>query len=314
LNEVDEIGGDVHCGCDVLQFDAGDKRWERLASKRIPGGWIGSCRATGLAGRIYLVAWGSANGGPKGQGMTVTFDVQTKEWANLAPTVVRRSQHALTVCNGYVYVVGGVGPASETCERYDPETDTWQVIQAALDRFNVAAAECDGRLIAVGGFGPRSMKGVTVERISTGMEEGSAGSRWIRGGLPPLTEGRIHPALVPMSFCQRGELGQMRLSDETDTTDREFSESEPGSTATSPFPSPVLPSVTMPGTTGTAVGRVPSFDLWLGPGEPPRAGSIDEDLEAEGMPGPSVADSGWKQVRPPAAARGRRDAGREPRR
>jgi len=192
----ENVSGKPHCCIQIMRYVEEEARWERLCERYVPGGWIGSSRVIGLGDRIYIVAWGSGSGGTKGRGMVEAYDLTEKRWITLAPTTVRRSQHALTVCNGRIFCIGGVGPASETCERYDHETDRWERIDATLERFNVAAAECDGKLITVGGFGPRSIKGVTVETINV---SSTGESKWSRGGLPPLNEARIGPALVGMA-------------------------------------------------------------------------------------------------------------------
>ena len=124
--------------------------------------------------------------------MVESFNIDKKEWKTLASTVVRRSQHSLSACDGHIYAVGGVGPASKTSERYDPNTDTWAMVPAPLDRCNVAAANYDGTLVAVGGVGPRSRAGSAVENIGD-----VDGAKWTQ--MSPLLQGRINPAVVTMN-------------------------------------------------------------------------------------------------------------------
>jgi hypothetical protein len=65
-NKVGE-SGKVECSCFVDHLDAGT--WKEVSTRRIAGGWIGSCRVTGHGDDIYLVAWGNGAEGTAGKGL-----------------------------------------------------------------------------------------------------------------------------------------------------------------------------------------------------------------------------------------------------
>jgi N-acetylneuraminic acid mutarotase len=91
--------------------------------------------AAALAGRIYVA------GGIAQWGTTAAFeayDPATDRWEEL---------------EGRLYVVGGVGPASEEIWVYDPAMDSWEAAPAPLptQREHLAVTVLDGKLYAVGG-------------------------------------------------------------------------------------------------------------------------------------------------------------------
>lgn len=176
------LSNEAECSIIIERYVHSAKCWEVVSTRILEGGWIGSCRATGLEGRIYLVAWGSATD----HGMVEAYDVKRERWMELAPTLVRRSQHALTTCDGFLYAIGGVGAATRSMERYDPASNSWSLEDSCLDRSNTATVACDGKIVAVGGFGPRSKSGLSVDTLQ--------GGRW--APMPSLLCSRIHPALV----------------------------------------------------------------------------------------------------------------------
>ena len=45
-----------------------------------------------------------------------------------------RATHGMAAIEGRLYVVGGVGPASEQIWVYDPATDSWEAAPARLRR------------------------------------------------------------------------------------------------------------------------------------------------------------------------------------
>ena len=95
----------------------------------------------------------------------------SKAWSACAPMPAARSNHAATVLNGKIHVVGGVGPEEDGGAKgnpggvrtlathivYDPATDSWETrAPLPLARAGLAASSsADGAsFIVLGGFEP----------------------------------------------------------------------------------------------------------------------------------------------------------------
>ena len=63
-----------------------------------------------------------------------------------------RSCFATAVTDGYLYALGGYGPSYlSTVERYDPETNSWEMVPAmSTNRINFGVGVVNGCLYVVG--------------------------------------------------------------------------------------------------------------------------------------------------------------------
>ena len=86
------------------------------------------------------------------------YDIDTETWYNIAQLSTRHCPGIETM-GKYVYVVGGSKEwkRMNTCERYDPDYNQWQVMKPMnVPRSNIGLVALDGLLYAVGGYDGRS--------------------------------------------------------------------------------------------------------------------------------------------------------------
>jgi N-acetylneuraminic acid mutarotase len=79
-----------------------------------------------------------------------------QQWYLKAPMSVKRASAAATVCNGFIYVVGGTSPdSSETLhlnERFNPLSNTWELLAPMpTPRGELGLASVNGKIFAIGG-------------------------------------------------------------------------------------------------------------------------------------------------------------------
>ncbi len=116
-----------------------------------------SAAAGAIDGLIYVV--GGFNSDPFNSGALDSlevFDPADCTWSNLAPMPAARTDLAVGVIDGKLYVVGPSGVA--TLGIYDPWTDTWTTgADMPTPRTAPAVSVIDGKLYAVGGFPGRDV-------------------------------------------------------------------------------------------------------------------------------------------------------------
>lgn len=86
------------------------------------------------------------------------FDLETERWHNISNLTTRHCPGIETL-GKYVYVVGGSKEwkRMNTCERYDPDYNQWNVMKPmSVPRSNIGLVALDGLLYAVGGYDGRS--------------------------------------------------------------------------------------------------------------------------------------------------------------
>ncbi len=79
-----------------------------------------------------------------------------QQWSFKAPMSVKRASAAATVCNGFIYVVGGTSPdSSETLhlnERFNPVNNTWELLAPMpTPRVELGLVTINGKIYAIGG-------------------------------------------------------------------------------------------------------------------------------------------------------------------
>ena len=63
------------------------------------------------------------------------YDAVTKTWSKAADMNIARRGHGLVSLQGRLYAIGGLGAADsilDSLEVYDPDSDTWTVLQHKL--------------------------------------------------------------------------------------------------------------------------------------------------------------------------------------
>lgn len=86
------------------------------------------------------------------------FDLETEVWHNISKLSTRHCP-GIEALGKYVYVVGGSKEwkRMNTCERYDPDYNQWNVMQPMnVPRSNIGLVALNGYLYAVGGYDGRS--------------------------------------------------------------------------------------------------------------------------------------------------------------
>ena len=118
--------------------------------------------------RDHVLAFASDNrifvvGGRQGAisshtAQTLTFDVDTNEWTEVAPMPTSRAGAAGALCcDGRFYVVGGEGDASNAAgvfvqtEAYDPQRDSWERLAPMRTPRHGMGASCVGNTLVVPG-------------------------------------------------------------------------------------------------------------------------------------------------------------------
>lgn len=82
------------------------------------------------------------------------YDPLTNNWTDCAPLHQPRLNAGVTVCGGYIYVIGGVYRKLylNSVERYNPSSDTWSFVTAmSTPRASFGSCCCREKIYAVGG-------------------------------------------------------------------------------------------------------------------------------------------------------------------
>jgi hypothetical protein len=149
---------------EVDAYDIRTRRWTHVTDLPTPRGWLAV--AAGPDGRIYaLGGMGGTPGSWTDLATVEAYNVWTKQWVRLADLPsARQDLAAASGADGRIYAVGGTpygvgdspGPSSADVDAYDPHTNRWQVVSPlATARQDLAAARgADGRIYALGGYGP----------------------------------------------------------------------------------------------------------------------------------------------------------------
>ncbi len=153
------IGGDIQAveidSVEVLDMQGGQV-WTPVAS--LPSARSGVCAAA-ANGRVYAFG-GFRYNPPTMLGETLEYNPDTDQWTPRAAMLAPRAFCAAAAVNNRIYVMGGArienGFILETnaVDEYDPVTDTWTpMAPMSSARSELAAAEVDGRIYALGGRG-----------------------------------------------------------------------------------------------------------------------------------------------------------------
>ena len=97
-----------------------------------------------------IVFTGGLSGG-KSLRSTVAYFPEQHTWHQLAEMNSDRNEHAVVVCGGFLYCIGGY-PRGFPVERFDPQTNTWSQVASLIKRtFAPAAVAFDDRIYVFGG-------------------------------------------------------------------------------------------------------------------------------------------------------------------
>ncbi|XP_076469572.1 kelch-like protein 23 isoform X2 [Babylonia areolata] len=148
------LGGDRHDGgtdpvptTSVMAFDLHDKTWSECASMLEPRIKLA---VAALKGKIYTC--GGFN--IKRLASMETYDPHTDQWTALTPMNKYRSHHQLLVLHNTLWAIGGKSYAVSnggarkvlnSCEVYDPDTDTW----TESEGHNMKNARCGFAALAI---------------------------------------------------------------------------------------------------------------------------------------------------------------------
>jgi len=158
------------------EYDPAKDTWKALApmpSKR------GSANAVVHGGRIYVVGGASMHPGSKDTFIhparphravdtNEVYDPKTNTWEKRSPMPTARNHAAAGMVNNKIYIIGGrigagfitSGHSVQLVEEYDPATDQWGALKAAMPtaRSAVAFATYRGKIYVAGGEDQDSRK------------------------------------------------------------------------------------------------------------------------------------------------------------
>lgn len=144
------------------RYDPDEDRWDELPPMHLPRGAAG----TAVVGDKLYVAGGapqvfnrSVAGAPYAS--LEIYDFETGEWSSGADVLVPRHHTAAVGLGGKLYLAGGrTGllelnddvPPSDDFERYDPDTDEWEILPSMpLGVGFEGATAAAGKVVVVGG-------------------------------------------------------------------------------------------------------------------------------------------------------------------
>jgi N-acetylneuraminic acid mutarotase len=110
-------------------YDPGLGRWEELPA--LPEA-VHHLAAAATADRVYIAGGYTDLRFSAMSRHAFAYDPEIRIWTAIADLSAPRAAHAMTVLEGKLYVVGGVGPGSEDVWVYDPATDRWDGLRAPL--------------------------------------------------------------------------------------------------------------------------------------------------------------------------------------
>lgn len=100
------------------------------------------------------------------------YDPASDSWSLGAPMPTSRGGAAAAVANGRLFVCGGEGNTGhpsgvfDNVEAYDPETDTWEVLEPmATPRHGTGAAAIDGDIVVPGGATVQAFGAVATNEV-----------------------------------------------------------------------------------------------------------------------------------------------------
>ena len=140
-------------------------RWESSDSLLEARSYAGSCA---IDGKIYIFGGdiprkyiGSTK--PVGIKTVEMYDPENGKWTSRSPMNFERGEAAYTQVNSHIYVLGGKGRNIDhnTIERYDPSTDSWELLEDTLPLRLFGATACShkgviyisGGITNVNGYG-----------------------------------------------------------------------------------------------------------------------------------------------------------------
>jgi N-acetylneuraminic acid mutarotase len=144
-------------------YDPAAKQWTELAPN--PGTAVDHPGGACLDGKVYLI------GGLIKAGVAVkavyAYDIATNTWAQVADLPQPRGAAGVTVYNGKIYVVGGLGyPDKNDLFAYTPGTNSWATLAAMpTARDHLIFEQVGGKLYAIGG-----RTAVTIDSVTAANE------------------------------------------------------------------------------------------------------------------------------------------------
>ena len=134
-------------------------RWDVIDSMNEERRYAGSCV---INGKIYVFGGckeklNSVTGGTRIAGLASVemYDPAVKEWMTVAPMNCARQKAASVVVGEKIYVFGGTSGTVDytSIERYDPGTDTWELLSDTMPHTAIGTSACefDGIIYLIGG-------------------------------------------------------------------------------------------------------------------------------------------------------------------
>ncbi|XP_064481703.1 uncharacterized protein LOC135394733 isoform X2 [Ornithodoros turicata] len=148
----------VLSGCLMLRYNLDDNEWRRCNMMPLPR--YGH-KCVFYNDEIYIIGGFDNRDATYGLRMSTSFcfryHVQTGEWSVIAPLRNARGYHGVAILDNKFYVVGGVDAHDvllSSVERYNPEEDTWDVLDKGLycGRMGMGVSAFQGKLWVVGGI------------------------------------------------------------------------------------------------------------------------------------------------------------------
>lgn len=106
-------------------YNSEENKWKFIARSPIERSNAGVCTLNNL---IYVI--GGWNNGHNGLQRCDVYDPKTDQWKRIGDLNQGRYQVSCAVLDGKIYCAGGCNYCClNSVERYDPETDTWNLIE-----------------------------------------------------------------------------------------------------------------------------------------------------------------------------------------
>lgn len=155
-------GGDGPDGAvyaDLWRYDPANDSWEELPPLPQP---LNHPATIGCNGKLYAFGGHPHPAGMVSSNKTCIFDPKANRWETGADMPTPRGAAGIAVLGGKIYVVGGrntgyplsggIAPALNVVEAYDPAADAWErKAPMNIARDHVIVEELGGKLYAVGG-------------------------------------------------------------------------------------------------------------------------------------------------------------------
>jgi N-acetylneuraminic acid mutarotase len=150
-------------------------------------------------GKVYAIG-GRVRGGADKFGKAVStvevYDPNTDTWVEKADMPITRNDHAASVVDGKIYVIGGCteiwNPANNVprLDEYDPATDTWtRKADMLIQRCGLAACTVNGKIYAIGGS--------TISGVSSAVEiYDPATDTWTKGIDMPTARDNLSASAI----------------------------------------------------------------------------------------------------------------------